>query len=136
MYVSHTTKDGLHMQICDLSDSDLLSILNTIFENIRVIRNSMRSKENNSYDPFKKQLGEGNRLSMDELKASLDTRLSKMYPYVAEAALRGFDLKNQMQEVFERGGQERVNESAGIKQLITMVLNNLRPNKSEPKQLE
>lgn len=105
MYNMHRTKSGETMFISMMEDDHLQNTINMYVNKIRSQKELLGAKVNIS--PMKMAMyGVDTARLVEAAKKSIKACCTKLYPYLAEAMLRGFDYKVQLQEIFERTSAE------------------------------
>lgn len=105
MYKLHSTKSGESMFISMMEDEHLQNTIMLYINKIRGQKDLLGAKVNIS--PMKMAMyGIDTQTLVDTAKRTIQGTCTKLYPYLAEAMLRGFDYKAQLQEIFERTGAE------------------------------
>lgn len=101
----HKTKEGEKLFISQMADSHLTNTINMLIRKIEGYKGALEAKVNVS--PFKAALYE---VDVEQFSETAKKRISStangLYPYLAEAMLRGIDFKADLQRIFEREGQE------------------------------
>ncbi len=101
----HRTKEGEKMFISQMEDSHLQATINLFIKKIKDLKDALSMKVNVS--PFKSALYAIDSTEIAEnAKQRISTATSLLYPYLAEAMLRGMDYTVELQELFERTGKE------------------------------
>lgn len=107
MFVRHRTKDGKVMFISQMSDSHLESTIMMFLNSIREYKNKLIAEDIKTspmqsvlYDVDPKRV-------QKQAKHGIKVATDKLYPYLAEACLRGMDFSKELQDVYERDGTEK-----------------------------
>lgn len=131
MFVRHTTKDGRTIRICQMDDTHLRNTIIMYLDKIK------KAKETIDGDFSKIDRFNANLLGINQEKLQkkaddfIRKMTNKLYAYIAEASLRGFDFKKELQEAFGRSGAlpsvEIQDELLGLeKHIEVFVLNDLK----------
>ncbi len=101
----HTTKEKEKMFVSQMEDAHLRATINLYLNRIRTLKDALSMKV--TVSPFKSALYgiDMNDLS-EQAKEKISDSANLLYPYLAEAMLRGMDFKVELQEIFERTGAE------------------------------
>lgn len=100
----HITKEGIVMFISQMDDIHLNNYILLVLRGIEKAKLQLRAGEV-PQDKFSQALypdDEG--YSEEALSEMINELTNKLYPYLAEIALRGIDMSEKLQEVFERNG--------------------------------
>lgn len=101
----HTTREGASTFISQMEDDHLKNTITMYLSKISQLKGALEAKVNVS--PFKAALYEVDvQVVSETAKKHISAHANKLYPYLAEAMLRGFDFSKELRVVFERDGQE------------------------------
>lgn len=108
MYKKHTTQTGEKMLIASMSDQHLENTINLILEKLQAINNLMDGTEKYSGSPSQLALRgiRKSKLNFDDLANRQRDIMNLLYPYLAEAFLRGMNNK-PLQQALGRTGQDK-----------------------------
>ena len=105
MLKTHTTKSGVAMRICQMEDSHLDNTIKMIVRKIEEAKLLVRSNIN--ADSFTEALYEVDIEAISNRAKEVIPEMTEiLYPYLAEAMLRGKDYSLLLQEAFERDSRE------------------------------
>lgn len=100
----HITAEGVTMFISQMDDTHLQNYILLVLRGIEKAKVQLRA-EVLPKDKFSQALySDDEGYSEDELSEMISELTQKLYPYLAEIALRGIDMSVKLQEVFERKG--------------------------------
>ena len=100
----HITADGITMFISQMDDTHLKNYILLVLRGIEKAKVQLRAEEIPK-DKFSQALfSDDEGYSEEELSEMISGLTEKLYPYLAETALRGLDMSEKLQEVFERNG--------------------------------
>lgn len=103
----HTTKEGVSTFISQMEDDHLKNTINVFIRKITQLKTALEAKV--SVSPFKAALYEVDVQCVSETaKKQISVQANKLYPYISEAMLRGFDFSKELRVVFERDGKEEL----------------------------
>ncbi len=101
----HITKDGKKMLISQMENNHLLNTIKFYLNKIESAKKYLESKIN--MNNFKSALyGINNEQVSKKAKESIPIITNKLLPYIFEAALRGVDITELLQNVYERKEKE------------------------------
>lgn len=101
----HKTKEGDRLFISQMDDTHLVNTISLIMKRICKCKNALSSKI--SISSFKAALYKVDTNSLVEsAKERIAEETNILYPYISEAMLRGMSFTKELQELFERTGQE------------------------------
>lgn len=103
----HVTKDGSRLFISEMDDTHLQSMIKLMLRGVNKIKKQLRCEV--VEDKFRTAMyGEKDMVDMDQLNEMLENLTDKLYPYLAEIALRGIDMSTELQATFEREGMNLI----------------------------
>lgn len=105
MYTLHNTRDGQQLFISMMEDDHLKNTITLYLGKLKGYKELLDAKINIS--PIKMAMyGIDTQNMVSQAKTKIKSCCTRLYPYLAEAMLRGIDYKTQLQEIFERTGAE------------------------------
>ena len=114
MNKTHTTKDGSKMLICQMDDSHLKNTINYMIREINKQKANLSASV--EITPLKSALyGIKKEDVSGRAHRAIPKMVELMFPYLAEAMLRGMDFSKDLQEMLERSGQETCATSLMLK---------------------
>ena len=97
----HKTREGETMFVSEMDDNHLENYIVLSLKAIEKIKNGLRVEQ--SEDAFQSALCAGSSIyDKEKLTDLLGDLTENLYPYLAEIALRGIDMSELLQNVFER----------------------------------
>jgi hypothetical protein len=99
----HITKDGAAMLIAQMTDSHLCNMIHLVIHKAREVK-AMADRAS-GFDAYHQQLYGIKQVSQEDAAKATRMALQKLYPYLAEAYLRG--LEGPRQELVEFLGREK-----------------------------
>jgi hypothetical protein len=106
MFERHITKEGKELFISQMSDSHLESTIMMYINKIREAKNNLIA-EDIRVSPMQTILyGVDPKALQKRARHTIRAVSTKLYPYLAEACLRGMDFSKELQDVYERDGTE------------------------------
>jgi hypothetical protein len=101
----HRCNDGRKMFVSQMEDDHLKKTIELHFRKLENLKKAVTAKVN--ITPFKASLYGVDTAALHEMaQGKIKHQANALYPYLAEAMLRGFDYKEQLQTIFERTGKE------------------------------
>lgn len=125
MFEIHTTREGKQMFISQMEDEHIKNTINLYIKKLEMLKGLTVKVD---LPKFKKALY--NIADDEDIQAEAMDKLKDvakaLYPYLAEAMLRGIDFKTELQKVFEREGKEDNNISVGMNPMMFIDDSRLR----------
>lgn len=110
MNKSHKTKEGKRMFISEMDDTHLVNYIRLTLKGIIKIKEQLRG--GTETDPFKIALYKKREFcSPERLTDLLEEVCDNLYPYLAELALRGIDMAEELRDAFDRKGAEKIDSN-------------------------
>lgn len=111
----HKTKEGKRMYISEMEDTHLMNYIRLALKGIEKIKEQLRGTS--EIDPFKIALyNKKETYNNEELSELLENICDNLYPYLAELALRGIDMKDELCTTFERQGSILIESNEDVEQ--------------------
>lgn len=106
----HKTKEGKKMYISEMDDTHLANFIRLSLKGIIKIKEQLRG--NTEVDPFKVALYNKHEVyNKEKLTDFLEELCDNLYPYLAELALRGIDMAEELRDAFDRKGVEKIDSN-------------------------
>lgn len=108
MFQKHKTKDGRKMLICEMTNRHLSNTISMLLTQLRQVNDALDGNAKFNATPSQIAMRGVRKASLDfdELAKMQRIIVDKLYPYLAEAFLRGmFELIEEVQAAFGRNAQ-------------------------------
>ena len=111
----HKTKEGKKMYISEMEDTHLTNYIRLALKGVEKIKEQLRGTTET--DPFKIALyNKRETYDNEQLSDLLEDICDNLYPYLAELALRGIDMSEELRKVFERQGPNKIESNEDVRQ--------------------
>lgn len=121
----HKTKEGVILFVSEMDNNHLVNYIKLVLRGIEKLKVQLRKSEQPKDKFYSALYDTDDELTENELMDLIKCATENLYPYLSELSLRGIDMSERLQEVFEREGENKREIDETGKEEFDLLIENL-----------